>query len=52
MTSPPFNFHRVVETLRFSYGLNYTQTGEWLIRRGHVKDMQEYERKLQEEEDL
>jgi hypothetical protein len=49
--SKPFNFHRVTDTLRFSYGLNYYQTGRWLIRRGHVKDMEEYERRLQEPEE-
>ena len=46
-----FNFHKVVDALRFSYGLNYHQTGQWLIRRGHVKSMEEYERKLAEPEE-
>lgn len=34
----------IAEALRFGYGLNYEQVGRWLIRRGYVTDMEEYER--------
>ena len=37
---PAFDFDKVCEALRFKYGLNYDQVGRWLIRRGHVKDME------------
>jgi|TARA_Y100000401_G_C8318429_1_gene223859 hypothetical protein len=45
------NIHKIAEALRFGYGLNYDQVGRWLIRRGYVTDMEEYERKLAEPEE-
>ena len=45
---PVFDFPKVCEALRFGHGLNYEQVGRWLIRRGHVKDMEEYERLCRE----
>lgn len=45
------NIHKIVEALRWGYGLNYEQAGRWLIRKKLVADMEEYERKLQDPEE-
>ena len=51
MTKSSQDVQRIAEVLRFAYGLNYEQSGQWMIRRGYVSDMEDYERKLAEPEE-
>lgn len=38
---------RLIDWLRFDHMMNYYEVGEWLINKGHVEDMEAYERKCQ-----